>query len=1247
MKQIIIQRVLKRKEKMHRRSVSSNSQKKSNSKSSSSPNKKPLSLIATNPFESRSNKRTKFEVLGRKVRGADRNVALARSDAEKKRNDTILQEWKAIGKNNRFQDRRFGENNTTIDDETKMLVRFQKERLRQINVGKRARKFNLDDDNGGGGYTSNDFTLTHGGQIINENNYTDEQNNNHDNNSDDGDDPFMDTSLHFGGGNDESRPSWRGSAAASVPAWMTNGSNGVQPSITEGGEERRRSHKEIMEEVIAKSKAARADRAREKADTNDLIESLDNQANEVIRLIHQSQKYNDSSSQQQEKILDHTTVIPMVKTSRQKENNKHEQSIPTTTTTLSSSSSVKDKDNYDSLLSALARQPRSAAARDRSKTAEELATEEAERLHELEELRRSRARGETNETDKPKDTELSRGRSTATDTKLGGDDLAPTLRDEGGVMLTARQKRAAPSTVSIWDYAKKKDDDDDSKDDSDENESDDDSDDDDDEDNSDDDEDLEDLDDENDVMVDNEDDEDDDNIDDEVDDNDDDNDTVDDEDEDHDDDDEKHVPRTHSSALKLGSLEEMPYTLPCPTNRKEFHALIQRYCAPRPSLPSSSPNNSSQSGKKRSRDASGDTSALASPDMHNSPEATERVYELIRRLRTLYAVSLKATNLSLLKQLYRIFIESIQYIGTHTHLYQHRLPVWYIEPIAHHIFSMNQEGPLRNEISTVWKEIVTALHERIEKSLNKGITHGMRIPTGPSNIAERVTYSPNNSWLTGSDILLIKIANGIFPSTDFRHPIVTAFCASLCQILVYGPIISEIDMCAATVAASLAMDFTARGRRYIPEVIQTCNNILALYTGKIDELEHKTIDDKLSSVSSSLSPNTSTKHLSTSTTFPVTLPDIAPNFRPLQKTLGTNPHWLLQYALTAESDTSTKGIPFAIITDNYTNYPNDDSQYTRASVAKQGLVAILSLVKSVANLLVPSTFPTGNGTDSNATVVSSTTNSVTFSGAKLMDASVAPNGNASKEIRGKSYGLSMNTSGNTFTITNTDIPFPCAPEILDPMINCMAAMLALIPSLQKSIKTKGFTTPSASYLSNLLTTTMRELIVTRDTIATLRIPMRLQEQSGPPPSVRMLAPLLEDVNAPFSSNSTAIATKYPHLDPAVAREKEEIRQLQKAVKKEKRGAVRELRRDREFIVRAVDKAKAKRDGEREVVYKGLITDLQRQQAQMNQVLKKSKGLMDDKEKQTKDGTPWMGVGRTGKTKADRMARKQASRDSQH
>jgi len=212
------------------------------------------------------------------------------------------------------------------------------------------------------------------------------------------------------------------------------------------------------------------------------------------------------------------------------------------------------------------------------------------------------------------------------------------------------------------------------------------------------------------------------------------------------------------------------------------------------------------------------------------------------------------------------------------------------------------------------------------------------------------------------------------------------------------------------------------------------------------------------------------------------------------------------------------------------------------------------------------------------------------------------------------------------------------------MINSMAAMLALIPALQKTIKTKGGQASSANYLTTLITSTMRELITARDAIATIRTPMRLQEQSGPPPSVRMHAPLLEDVNAPHTS-TTAVSSKYPHLDPEVARQKEEIRQLQKALKKEKRGAVRELRRDREFIVRAIDKSKEKREAEREKVYKGLITKLQQQQAQMNQTLKKTKGLMDDSEKQAREKMPWMGV--TGKTKADRMARKQASRDAQH
>jgi hypothetical protein len=113
-----------------------------------------------------------------------------------------------------------------------------------------------------------------------------------------------------------------------------------------------------------------------------------------------------------------------------------------------------------------------------------------------------------------------------------------------------------------------------------------------------------------------------------------------------------------------------------------------------------------------------------------------------------------------------------------------------------------------------------------------------------------------------------------------------------------------------------------------------------------------------------------------------------------------------------------------------------------------------------------------------------------------------------------------------------------------------------------------------------------------------------------------------------------------------ARDREEVRKLQRTLKREKRGAVRELRKDREAIVAATDKSKAVREGERAQKFKGLLQELESQAANANLLSGKTKaprgqmaGSGGKPDKTTlEDKMPWLLS--TGKKKADRRARKE-------
>ncbi|KAG7174315.1 Nucleolar protein 14-like 2, partial [Homarus americanus] len=85
-----------------------------------------------NPFEIHIN-RVKHDVVGRKSKDDRGLPGIARAKAVKKRERTLLQEYKVRNKSNVFVDRRIGENDSNMDPEKKMVLRLAAEKKRQFN----------------------------------------------------------------------------------------------------------------------------------------------------------------------------------------------------------------------------------------------------------------------------------------------------------------------------------------------------------------------------------------------------------------------------------------------------------------------------------------------------------------------------------------------------------------------------------------------------------------------------------------------------------------------------------------------------------------------------------------------------------------------------------------------------------------------------------------------------------------------------------------------------------------------------------------------------------------------------------------------------------------------------------------------------------------------------------------------------------------------------------------------------------
>ncbi|XP_030046994.1 LOW QUALITY PROTEIN: nucleolar protein 14 [Microcaecilia unicolor] len=277
--------------------------------------------IRSNPFEVKVN-RQKFHVLGKKRKHEVGLPGVSRSRAVRKRTATLLKEYRQRGKSSVFIDKRFGEYDTKISPEEKMMKRFALERQR--NTDKKS-IYNLNEDE----------ELTHYGQSLAD---IEKLNDIVDSDSDAEERGALSaelTAAHFGGGGGLLHKKDASAQKEEVP-------------------EKAKSRKELIEELIAKSKQEKRERQTQKEQTLELTEKL------------------DSDWKQIQGLLAHKTP-----TSKRKDNTE-----------------FKTKpDEYDMIVRELGFEIKVQPS-DRMKTEDELAKEEQERLQQLEAERLHRMLGD-------------------------------------------------------------------------------------------------------------------------------------------------------------------------------------------------------------------------------------------------------------------------------------------------------------------------------------------------------------------------------------------------------------------------------------------------------------------------------------------------------------------------------------------------------------------------------------------------------------------------------------------------------------------------------------------------------------------------------------------------------------------------------------------------------------------------------------------------------------------------------------
>ncbi|XP_060807022.1 nucleolar protein 14 homolog [Amyelois transitella] len=237
-----------------------------------------------NPFEVHIN-REKIKVLGKKSKHDRGLPGVSRAKAIKKRKETIGTEMKLMNKTNTFIDRRIGERDSQLSAEEQMVVRFAAERARQHN---RKNIYNLADDE----------ILTHRGQTLEQIEKFDDPR------SDEEDD---EESKKYGGLDDE---------------FVSEGHFGGGILAKTDTKDGSKSHKDLIEQLIAESKKRKAEKQKEKEQTLDLTEKLDSEWKDLQPVVFKKARVEKESiidkllSQAEEKSQDYDKMMRELKFDR-------------------------------------------------------------------------------------------------------------------------------------------------------------------------------------------------------------------------------------------------------------------------------------------------------------------------------------------------------------------------------------------------------------------------------------------------------------------------------------------------------------------------------------------------------------------------------------------------------------------------------------------------------------------------------------------------------------------------------------------------------------------------------------------------------------------------------------------------------------------------------------------------------------------------------------------------------------------
>ncbi|KAI4379202.1 hypothetical protein MLD38_005529 [Melastoma candidum] len=373
-----------------------------------------------NPFETIWSRR-KFDILGKKRKGEERRIGLARARSIDKRKKTLLKEYERSGKASVFVDKRIGENNEEMGEFEKAILRTQREYKVKLN---KKNKFNLSDGE------DDDYDDQEGVGFL-------------------GRDDFEDEGIPDDDEGDDGDARTGKSQRLSIFSKQLEGpdfSNRTGGDLSPGEENKHKGKKEVMEEIILKSKMFKAQKAKDKEENEQLMDELDKNFSSLV----QSEALLSLTDPGHMKALKALVNKSLPQDALEKDN---------MSSSTKGESTLQDvPDAYDKLVKEMSLDMR-ARPSDRTKTPEEIAQGERERLAELEEERQKRMLATDDNSDEDDDGHEAENSVALKSRSISGDDLGDSFaleeqpRRKGWVDEILEREAAANSSEEGDDFS--------------------------------------------------------------------------------------------------------------------------------------------------------------------------------------------------------------------------------------------------------------------------------------------------------------------------------------------------------------------------------------------------------------------------------------------------------------------------------------------------------------------------------------------------------------------------------------------------------------------------------------------------------------------------------------------------------------------------------------------------------------------------------------------------------------------------